>query len=173
LLRLIAGLERPDAGVIWIAGEEAAGNGTWTPPEKRGLNMVFQDLALWPHMRASKHIEFVLTGRGLNRDQRRGRAAHLLELLDLDDLRDRFPAEMSGGERQRLALARALATEPALLLLDEPFAHQDDARKDLMTAEIEARRESGTLSIVMASHDPGDAERLGATLIPMPAPEPL
>jgi ABC-type Fe3+/spermidine/putrescine transport system ATPase subunit len=171
LLRLIAGLEVPDAGEIIIGGERVSGNGTWIAPGDRALNMVFQDLALWPHMHAVKHVEFVLRGRGLSRAERRSRAAQLLELVDLADALRKFPRHMSGGEQQRLAIARALATEPKLLLLDEPFAHIDARRSDTIAAYLCERKQRDRLTIVMASHNERDAERLDAALIPMPSPD--
>lgn len=169
LLRLIAGLERPDEGKIVIGGTQVAGNGVWIEPGDRGLNMVFQDLALWPHMHAMKHLAFVLRGRGMSRAERLTKAGNLLKCVDLEANTRKYPHEMSGGEQQRLAIARALATDPKLLLLDEPFAHLDERRSDAIAAEIRARKEQQGLTLVLASHNERDAERLEATLIAMPA----
>ncbi len=170
LLRLIAGLERPDTGEVLIAGHSVAGNNTWIEPGDRGLNMVFQDLALWPHMRAIKHLDFVLCGRDMSKAERNEKATRHLKQVDLESNLQKYPHEMSGGEQQRLAIARALATDPKLLLLDEPFAHLDRRRSDHIANHIRARMKQDGLSVIMASHDERDAERLGATLIPMFAP---
>ncbi len=171
LLRLIAGLERPDTGTILIGGTKVAGDGIWVDPGDRGVNMVFQDLALWPHMRAAKHLDFVLRGRGLSSGERREKTNRLLSHVDLESAARKYPHEMSGGEQQRLAIARALATDPTLLLLDEPFAHLDEPRRDAIAAIIRARKQKRGLTVVLASHDEGDAERLEAALIPMPLPD--
>jgi len=171
ILRLIAGLERPDTGEIAINGEPVAGSERWVEPGDRSLNMVFQDLALWPHMSASRHLDFVLRGRGLSKTDRNVQANRLLTSVDLEKHTNKYPSEMSGGEQQRLAIARALATDPKLLLLDEPFAHLDERRRDMIVEEIWARKEKDGLAIVLASHDERDAERLDATLIRMPVPQ--
>jgi len=165
---MIAGLERPDSGEVAIGGDVVSGAGVWLEPGDRNLNMVFQDLALWPHMYAAKQIDFVSRGRGLTRSERRDKTARLLEHVELDAMANKMPHEMSGGEQQRLAIARALATDPKLLLLDEPFAHLDDRRSDAIAAIILARKRNHGLSVIMASHDERDADRLEATLIPMP-----
>lgn len=171
LLRLIAGLERPDSGAIVIGGTKVAGDGVWIDPGERGVNMVFQDLALWPHMRAGKHLDFVLRGRGWSGDERRKKTERLLSHVELETAARKYPHEMSGGEQQRLAIARALATDPKLLLLDEPFAHLDERRSDAIAAIIRARKQKRGLTVVLASHDENDAERLEAALIPMPLPD--
>ena len=170
LLRLIAGLERPDAGAILIGGTKVAGDGEWVDPGNRGVNMVFQDLGLWPHMRAGKHLDFVLRGRGLSTGERRDKVGRLLNHVDLEASARKYPHEMSGGEQQRLAIARALATDPKLLLLDKPFAHLDERRRDTIAAIIRARKQKRGLTVVLASHDESDAARLEAALIPMPTP---
>lgn len=171
ILRLIAGLERPDAGEVVIGGTSVAGNGTWVEPGERGVNMVFQDLALWPHMRAIKHLDFVLRGRGISKRERVERANRLLDCVDIAAAARKFPFEMSGGEQQRLAIARALATDPKLLLLDEPFAHLDYRRRDKIAEYIRTRKQKYGLTVVLASHDEQDAERLEAALIPLPHPQ--
>ncbi len=171
LLRLIAGLEKPDAGDALIENRPVAGDGVWVEPGDRALNMVFQDLALWPHMRVIKHLEFVLRGRGSTKTDRHDKAMVLLKQVGLEANAGKYPHQMSGGEQQRLAIARALATEPKLLLLDEPFAHLDARRSESIAEHIRVRMKTQGLSIVMASHDERDAELLDAALIPMPTPE--
>ena len=113
LLRLIAGFEKPDRGVVRIGGQEVAGPHRWLPPERRGVGMVFQDYALFPHLDAWRNACF-----GLRRGKDSSRAGWLLELLGLKGLERRYPHELSGGQRQRLALARALAPGCSLVLLD-------------------------------------------------------
>jgi iron(III) transport system ATP-binding protein len=152
LLRLIAGFERPWRGRILIDGREVAGPQRWLPPERRGVGMVFQDYALFPHLNAWDNACF-----GLRRDQSRDRAARLLDRLGLGELRHRFPHELSGGQRQRLALARALAPGGALVLLDEPFSNLDVEVRLRLRAELpEALAECGAGGL-MVTHDPEEA----------------
>lgn len=129
LLRLIAGFERPARGAILLDGREVAGAHRWLPPESRGVGMVFQDYALFPHLDAWANACFGLSrprGRqGAGTAVQRERVAWLLELMGLGGLEHRYPHELSGGQRQRLALARALAPGPSLVLLDEPFSNLD------------------------------------------------
>lgn len=146
-LRLIAGLEMPDEGVVRINGKVASGEGSYIPPVDRRIGMVFQDLALWPHMRVEKHLEFVVRGRGLPRQARQKRVDDLLDLCQLTDRRRAYPHELSGGEKQRLAIARALSTDPAILLLDEPLSGLDTELRTRMLAEIE--RLQGTLGVTV------------------------
>jgi iron(III) transport system ATP-binding protein len=152
LLRLIAGFERPQRGRVLLQGHEVAGPHAWLPPERRGVGMVFQDYALFPHLDAWRNVCF-----GLRPRQDRARAAWLLELLGLDGLQGRFPHELSGGQRQRLALARALAPGPAVLLLDEPFSNLDVEVRLRLRAELPAiLRECGTSGLIV-THDPEEA----------------
>ncbi|PHX86819.1 MAG: sugar ABC transporter, partial [Synechococcus sp. Baikal-G1] len=130
LLRLIAGFERPNRGRVLLDGREVAGPHHWLVPERRGVGMVFQDYALFPHLTAWQNACFGLargprpgSGQGLVQAQERVR--WLLSLLGLEGLEQRYPHALSGGQRQRLALARALAPAPRLLLLDEPFSNLD------------------------------------------------
>ena len=138
LLRLIAGLADADAGQIEIGGQTCSSPKVVVPPSRRGVSMVFQDLALWPHMRAWENVEFMLPVRVRGSAARKSHALELLHSLHLANHFDRYPHQLSRGEQQRVALARALALEPSLLLLDEPFSSLD---YDLKSSLIELLRE--------------------------------
>nr|WP_254939127.1 ABC transporter ATP-binding protein [Cyanobium sp. Morenito 9A2] len=152
LLRLIAGFERPSRGSVWIDGREVAGPRRWIEPERRGVGMVFQDYALFPHLDAWRNTCF-----GLRPHQERGRAAWLLELLGLKGLEQRYPHELSGGQRQRLALARALAPGPALVLLDEPFSNLDVEVRTRLRGELPGVLGQCGASGLIVTHDPEEA----------------
>jgi iron(III) transport system ATP-binding protein len=158
LLRLVAGLEVPDSGTITISGRPVAGGGAWVPPERRGVGLVFQDFALFPHLRAVDNVAYGLTA--LPRRQRRDRAEEMMDLVGLPGLGARYPHELSGGQQQRVALARALAPEPRLLLLDEPFSNLDSALKRLLREELaEIFRRTG-ITAVLVVHDAEDVMAL-------------
>lgn len=154
-LRLIAGLETPDSGEIWLDGHRVAGKNTWLPPEKRKVGMVFQDYALFPHLTAAQNIAFPL--HGLPRDERRARVTDLLERTGLGRLAERFPHQLSGGEQQRVAVARALASQPTVLLLDEPFSNLDAVlRRELRDDITRTLRSAGAASMIV-THDREEA----------------
>jgi iron(III) transport system ATP-binding protein len=152
LLRLIAGFERPDRGRVLIEGREVAGPQRWLPPERRGVGMVFQDYALFPHLDAWHNACF-----GLRRGQDNSRVNWLLELLGLQELKGRYPHELSGGQRQRLALARALAPGPSVVLLDEPFSNLDVEVRQRLRSELPAVLDQCQASGLMVTHDPEEA----------------
>jgi len=152
LLRLIAGFERPERGRICIDGREVAGPNRWLEPERRGVGMVFQDYALFPHLNAIDNACF-----GLRRGADRSRAHWLLELLGLAGLDQRFPHELSGGQRQRLALARALTPGPAVVLLDEPFSNLDVEVRLRLRSELPAVLSQCGASGLIVTHDPEEA----------------
>ncbi len=152
LLRLIAGFERPGRGSVRIDGREVAGPHRWLPPERRGVGMVFQDYALFPHLDAWQNTCF-----GLKRGQDNSRAAWLLELLGLKGLEQRYPHELSGGQRQRLALARALAPGSSLVLLDEPFSNLDVEVRLRLRSELPAVLSRCGASGLIVTHDPEEA----------------
>ncbi|MEE9276672.1 MAG: ABC transporter ATP-binding protein [bacterium] len=154
-LRLIAGLERPEAGEVLIAGRSVAGGRRWVPPERRGVGMVFQDYALFPHRTVGQNAGFGLTH--LSRRDREARAREVLGQVNLSGLEDRFPHQLSGGQQQRVALARALAPRPEILLLDEPFSNLDARLRNQVRDDIVGiLRENGQASIIV-SHDERDA----------------
>jgi len=155
LLRLIAGFESPTSGTIHIAGKRVAGEGTWVAPEKRQVGMVFQDYALFPHLTVEKNIAFGLKKRSA--DERRQRIEEVIQITGLNGLEKRYPHELSGGQQQRVALARTLAPEPVVILLDEPFSNLDAALRTQMRKEIpRILRESGSTAIFV-THDQKDA----------------
>ncbi|MBX7255606.1 MAG: ATP-binding cassette domain-containing protein [Candidatus Hydrogenedentes bacterium] len=170
VLRLIAGLERADFGEIVINGKSVIQG--WCEARLKGLEvgMVFQDLALWPHMNMERHLEFVLRGRGLSRKERLHRAHALLEFCGLDGKRRAYPASLSGGEQQRLAIARALVTEPDVLLLDEPFANLDETLRERFVEEFNSRKTKKMTTLVISSHDRGDFARLADQVVEMSRP---
>jgi iron(III) transport system ATP-binding protein len=162
LLRLIAGFERPQRGRVLLDGQVVTGEERWLPPESRGVGMVFQDYALFPHLDAWANACFGLRrGRGAagggGGTADRERVAWLLELMGLGGLEHRYPHELSGGQRQRLALARALAPRPALVLLDEPFSNLDvEVRLRLRSDLPEVLNRCGASGLLI-THDAEEA----------------
>jgi iron(III) transport system ATP-binding protein len=154
LLRIIAGLEAPDSGRILLHGSDVSRSGKQhVPAEARKVGLVFQDLALFPHLTVAKNIEFGIR----NHPDRRDRLSEMLHLVRLTDLQERLPHQLSGGEQQRVAVARALAPAPDLLLLDEPFANLDaDLRTKVRAELVEILKEAGT-TVIMVTHDREEA----------------
>ncbi|MEB3199398.1 MAG: ABC transporter ATP-binding protein [Synechococcaceae cyanobacterium] len=152
LLRLIAGFERPWRGRILFDEREVAGPARFLLPERRGVGMVFQDHALFPHLDAWGNACF-----GMARGQDRSRARWLLELLGLDGMERRYPHELSGGQRQRLALVRALAPQPSLLLLDEPFSNLDVEVRQRLRSELPLVLSRCGCTGLIVTHDPQEA----------------
>jgi iron(III) transport system ATP-binding protein len=154
-LRLIVGFESPDAGLVAIRGETMAGPHRWVPPEERGVGIVFQDYALFPHLTVEANVAFGL--HRLSRLAQRQRAAQILELVGLESFGRRYPHELSGGQQQRVAVARALAPAPVLILLDEPFSNLDADLRAQMREEVERiLRNTGTTAIFV-THDQEEA----------------
>jgi len=129
LLRLLAGLERPDKGTVFIDGIEASTDKYVLPPHKRKLSMIFQDLALWPHMNVTQHVMFVFDSKA-SKERVKSEVTKILTSIGLSDHSKRYPNELSGGQKQRLAIARAIASGPKYLLMDEPFSNLDPISKD-------------------------------------------
>ena len=154
-LRLVAGFEVPDSGSVVIRDEVMAGQGRLVPPEERGVGIVFQDYALFPHLTVADNVGFGL--QRLAHSAQRDRVAQILELVGLQGFAGRYPHELSGGQQQRVALARALAPAPALILLDEPFSNLDADLRTLMREEVEKiLRTTGTTAIFV-THDQEEA----------------
>ncbi|THF78752.1 ABC transporter ATP-binding protein [Cohnella fermenti] len=167
LLQLIAGLQQPDSGEIRLRGEVVSSASKLVPPEKRGINMVFQDYALWPHMTVFENIAYGLKRRKASGADIRSKVGEQLELLRLSGLQDRLPAQLSGGQQQRVAIARALATEPDLLLLDEPLSNLDmRLRVEMRTEMAYLFRRLGT-TVFHVTHDPEEAFAMADRLVIM------
>ena len=158
-LRLIAGLERPDRGEIRLNGRTVAGSSAWVAPEKRGIGLVFQDYALFPHLTVAKNVAFPLNGAP-NREKA-DRVEEMLNLVHLEGLGARYPHELSGGQQQRVALARALAPSPALVLLDEPFSNLDADSRGAMRGHVRSILKEIGATAVFVTHDQEEALFMG------------
>ena len=152
-LRLLAGFENPDSGIIEMYDKIVYDEETNIPPEERNIGMVFQDYALFPHLNVEKNIGFGLTSKDINK----GRLEEVLEMCNLKKYRNKFPQDISGGQQQRVALARALAPKPDVVLLDEPFTSLDaHMARDLRDEVVSLLRETETTAILV-THDQEEA----------------
>ena len=155
LLRAVAGFEPVASGEIHLHGRQVAGPGLNLPPEARRAGMVFQDFALFPHLTVARNIAFGL--RHLSRRERQARVAELLELIGMADAGDKYPHQLSGGQQQRIALARAMAPRPDILLLDEPFSSMDAELREQLAREVrEVLKREGSTAILV-THDQHEA----------------
>ncbi len=154
-LRAIAGFVRPDSGEIRIAGQAVAAPGVWVEPEARDVGVVFQDYALFPHLNVAQNVGFGL--RSGPAKQRADRVARMLELVGMSALAQRFPHELSGGQQQRIALARALARGPQLLLLDEPFSNLDPDLRERLAMELREILNDAGMTALLVTHDQYEA----------------
>jgi iron(III) transport system ATP-binding protein len=170
LLRLIAGLEVPDSGEIWLGDVQVAGPGrSLLPPYRRQIGFVFQDLALWPHLTVAGNLEFVLDALTVPRAERSRRIDDALKLVRIDGFATRYPHELSGGEQQRVALARALIGTPRLLLLDEPLSSLDAELRAAMRNELARIQRTLDVTAIYVTHDREDAAVLADRVIEMRA----
>jgi iron(III) transport system ATP-binding protein len=154
-LRLIAGLEAPTAGTITIGEETVASAGTARPPESRDVGLVFQNFALFPHLSVAENVAFGL--KDWPTDERDRRVDELLDLVDLADHREKAPTQLSGGQQQRVALARSLAPEPDVLLLDEPFSNLDVRLRVEMREEVRRILKEAGVTAISVTHDQEEA----------------
>jgi iron(III) transport system ATP-binding protein len=155
LLRAIAGFEPVKQGEISLDGNIVSKTGINLPPEKRQIGMVFQDFALFPHLSVADNIRFGI--RHLKRPEQKQRINELLSLIGLEKMRSRFPHELSGGQQQRIALARALAPKPHLLLLDEPFSSMDVELRGELAREVRKILKQEQITAILVSHDQNEA----------------
>ncbi len=160
LLRLIAGFETASGGEITVGDTLLSGPGRHVPPEHRRMGIVFQSYALWPHMSVAGNVAYALRVRGMPAAEREKRVAAALATVGLSDFADRRPASLSGGQRQRVALARCLAMEPSLVLLDEPLSNLDAHLRAAMHAEFAAFHERARTTMVYITHDQAEAMAL-------------
>ena len=153
LLRLVSGLVQPDEGTITIDGRDVSG----LPPERRGIGFVFQDFALFPHLSVRHNIEYGPRMKGLSRPARRETAEAIASSFEISALLERVPYSLSGGEQQRVALARTLAADPALILMDEPLSSLDASSRRRLRTEIADSLRAAGVSAIVVTHDPEEA----------------
>lgn len=163
ILRLIAGLEMPNQGVVVVNDCVCCDDCQFMPPEQRGVGMVFQDYALFPHMTVEKNIRFGL--HKLSRKERNERVEEMLTLVNLSEFRHRYPYELSGGQQQRVALARALAPKPSLLILDEPFSNLDTSLQHRIRDDLRRLLKQTGTTTIFVTHDEEDAEALADRIV--------
>jgi iron(III) transport system ATP-binding protein len=163
LLRIIAGFDRPSAGTVELAGKIVDSHNCWIPPEQRNTGMVFQDYALFPHLSIGENIAFGLkvnknNGWGrLKGEKIKKRVTEVLELVGLSGLEKRYPHQLSGGQQQRIALARALAPQPTLILLDEPLSNLDAQVRIRLREEVRCILKAAGTSAIFVTHDREEA----------------
>ena len=153
LLRVIAGFYRPDSGRVFFDDREV----TDVPPEKRNTGMVFQNYALWPHMTVWQNVEYGLSVRNVAPRMREERIRQALQMVRMEDYRDRSPNQLSGGQQQRIALARALVIEPDVVLLDEPLSNLDARLRLEMREQIQALHQDLGITMIYVTHDQKEA----------------
>jgi iron(III) transport system ATP-binding protein len=155
-LRCIAGLEKPEEGDIVIDNKPMLSQG-FVPPAKRGIGMVFQNYAVWPHMKVFNNVVYGLKLQGISKEQIGSKAGKVLEMVGLSGLENRYPAQLSGGQQQRVALARALVRNPKVLLLDEPLSNLDAKLREKMRFEIKSLVRRMGITAVYVTHDQAEA----------------
>jgi len=157
LLRLVAGFESPDEGRVLIGGVEVSSPVRVLAPSKRKLSMIFQDLALWPHMTVREHIEFVINKENKSKGGILSNVDRILNDVNLCGYRDRYPHQLSGGEKQRLAIARALASNPTYLLMDEPFSNLDSILREELQGAVLDLKVNRQIGIIYVTHNVDEA----------------
>lgn len=170
LLRLIAGLDAPDAGEIWLGDEQVAdARRNLVAAHDRRIGFVFQDLALWPHLSVRQNLEFVLEAKRIAPGVRAARVEEALRAVRIETLIGRYPHELSGGEQQRVALARGLVGEPSILLLDEPLSSLDVDLRSTLREELARVQRTLKITTVYVTHDREDASALADSIVEMRA----
>jgi len=168
LLRMIAGFITPDEGIVRIDGEVVSQKGKIVvPPRKRGLNMVFQDLALWSHMDVYENIAFGLKMQGVTKKERQNEVTNMLETVHLKGYEKRRIDTLSGGEKQRVALARALVTKPKILLMDEPLSSLDSKLNQELRRELVRLQEHFGFTLVYVTHSETEAREIATRAVKM------
>ena len=162
-LRLIAGFEQPDSGIVSIGGETVNNANRHTPPEHRRIGMVFQEGALFPHLSVEQNIAYGLS-KGPDREER---VSEVLRLIGLTDQRNRMPHELSGGQQQRVALGRALAPQPEVLLLDEPFSNLDPKLREQVRRDVLGIMKASDATAIFVTHDQEEALLVGDVIAVM------
>ena len=157
MLRIIAGFEKPTSGELYIDDQLVSGGKTFVPPEKRGIGMVFQSYAVWPHMNVFDNVAYPLRIQKKPKEQIKAAVSKVLEIVHLSQYAERLPSQLSGGQQQRVALARALVAEPKLLLLDEPLSNLDAKLRESMRFEIKEIQQRTGITVVYVTHDQTEA----------------
>lgn len=163
VLRIISGLEYADKGKVEIADHVVNDEKVFVEPEKRGVGMVFQDYALFPHMTVAKNIMFGL--KQMKQKEKVARMLEMLRLVNLEKHKDKYPHELSGGEQQRIALARAIAPKPSVLLLDEPFSNLDSHLQNKIRTELKEIIQKADITSIFVTHDIEDARELADRVV--------
>ena len=159
VLRSIAGFEQPSKGEIILNGKKLNGFKTYITPEKRNIGMVFQDIALFPHLSVEENIQFGM--RSWSREKRKKRSQELLDLIGMLQFMKKYPHQLSGGQQQRIALARAMAPKPSLLLMDEPFSSLDVELREQLAREVRLILKHENISALLVTHDQNEAFAMG------------
>lgn len=168
VLRLLAGFIAPDSGSVSIAGQLVAAEGRIIePPERRNLGMVFQDMALWPHLTVESNLEFGLKAQHVAKSERQRRITEMLALVQMEAYRHARPPELSGGQQQRIALARALILQPKVLLMDEALSSLDEELNQHLRKELLALHGQLGFTLIYVTHDHVEAHDIGTQIVCM------
>ena len=157
-LRMIAGVEKNDSGEIYVDGALVSDGTRFVPPEARGIGLMFQDFALFPHLSVADNVAYGATG---SRDEKVRRVGEMLERVHMERFAENFPHQLSGGEQQRVALARALAPRPKIMLMDEPFSGLDNRLRDGIRDETLSLLKEDNTAVLLVTHEPEEAMRMG------------
>lgn len=156
-LRIAAGVDRQNSGQVMVANEVASSDSLHLPPESRGIGLMFQDFALFPHLNVMRNVAFGLSG---SKEKVRLRVFDMLKRVGMTDMANQYPHQLSGGEQQRIALARALAPSPQVLLMDEPFSGLDNRLRDeVRDSTLALLKDEGT-AVLLVTHEPEEAMRM-------------